>query len=184
MRWRSALGIAVLAAIVAAAILVVPEGGGGAPPATPTRLASAAAWNGLVGGARAEVGDRAARPRGADRLLPCRPRAARRWPRNRCGGTALDRGCRGRAAAVHLGRRPRGRRDQARVPLHPHPERVLGRSRPTCHRPDRAHRGSEGRLSGTRRVPCIALAASAPPGRQRRPRGRASVWRGSPAAAC
>ena len=56
MRWRSALGIAVLAAIVAAAILVVPEGGGGAPPATPTRLASAAAWNGLVGGARAEVG--------------------------------------------------------------------------------------------------------------------------------
>src|SRR5580765_1547491 len=56
MRWRSSLGIAVLAAIVAAAILVVPEGGGGAPPATPTRLASAAAWNGLVGGARAEVG--------------------------------------------------------------------------------------------------------------------------------
>ena len=56
MRWRSALGIAVLAAIVAAAVLVVPEGGGGAPPATPTRLASAAAWNGLVGGARAEVG--------------------------------------------------------------------------------------------------------------------------------
>ena len=56
MRWRSALGIGVLAAIVAAAILVVPEGGGGAPPATPTRLASAAAWNGLVGGARAEVG--------------------------------------------------------------------------------------------------------------------------------
>ena len=56
MRWRSALGIAVLAAIVAAAVLVVPEGGGGAPPATPTRVASAAAWNGLVGGARAEVG--------------------------------------------------------------------------------------------------------------------------------
>jgi subtilisin family serine protease len=56
MRWRSALGIAVLAAIVAAAVLVGPEGGGGAPPATPTRLASAAAWNGLVGGARAEVG--------------------------------------------------------------------------------------------------------------------------------
>ncbi len=56
MRWRSALGIAVLAAIVAAAVLAVPEGGGGAPPATPTRLASAAAWNGLVGGARAEVG--------------------------------------------------------------------------------------------------------------------------------
>ena len=56
MRWRSALGLAVLAAIVAAAVLVVPEGGGGAPPATPTRLASAAAWNGLVGGARAEVG--------------------------------------------------------------------------------------------------------------------------------
>ena len=56
MRWRSALGLAALAAIVAAAVLVVPEGGGGAPPATPTRLASAAAWNGLVGGARAEVG--------------------------------------------------------------------------------------------------------------------------------
>jgi subtilisin family serine protease len=56
MRWRSALGIAVFAAIVAAAVLAVPEGGGGAPPATPTRLASAAAWNGLVGGARAEVG--------------------------------------------------------------------------------------------------------------------------------
>ncbi len=56
MRWRSALGIAVLAAIVATAVLVVPEGGGGAPGATPTRLASAAAWNGLVGGARAEVG--------------------------------------------------------------------------------------------------------------------------------
>ncbi len=50
------LGIAVLAAIVAAAVLAVPDGGGGAPPATPTRLASAAAWNGLVGGARAEVG--------------------------------------------------------------------------------------------------------------------------------
>jgi subtilisin family serine protease len=56
MRWRSALGIAVLAAIVAAAVLVVPEGGGGAPPATATRVASAAAWNGLVGGARAQVG--------------------------------------------------------------------------------------------------------------------------------
>ena len=56
MRWRSSLGLVVLAAIVAAAVLVVPEGGGGAPPATPTRLASAAAWNGLVGGARAEVG--------------------------------------------------------------------------------------------------------------------------------
>ena len=56
MRWRSSLGLVVLAAIVAAAVLVVPEGGGGAPPAAPTRLASAAAWNGLVGGARAEVG--------------------------------------------------------------------------------------------------------------------------------
>jgi subtilisin family serine protease len=57
MRWRSGLGIVVLAAIVAAAVLVVPEGGGGAPPAAaPTRMASAAAWNGLVGGERAEVG--------------------------------------------------------------------------------------------------------------------------------
>jgi subtilisin family serine protease len=56
MRWRSGLGIGVLAAIVAAAVLVVPEGGGGTPPSAPTRMASAAAWNGLVGGERAEVG--------------------------------------------------------------------------------------------------------------------------------
>src|SRR5262245_6461905 len=56
MRWRSGLGIAVLAAIVAAAVLVVPEGGGGTPPAAPTRVAAAAAWNGLVGGERSDVG--------------------------------------------------------------------------------------------------------------------------------
>jgi hypothetical protein len=56
MRWRNAFGLAVLAGTVAAAVLVVPAGGGGAPAAKPSLLVSAAAWNGLVGGARAQVG--------------------------------------------------------------------------------------------------------------------------------
>ena len=57
MRWRKGAGLLVLAGIVAAAVLIVPAGGGGAPPpSSPTRIEAAAAWNGLVGGARAPVG--------------------------------------------------------------------------------------------------------------------------------
>jgi subtilisin family serine protease len=55
MPWRSGLCVAVLAGLVATAVLMVPAGGGGTPPPTPTRLQAAAAWNGLVGGARAPV---------------------------------------------------------------------------------------------------------------------------------
>src|SRR6185436_15164890 len=55
MPWRSGLAVVLLAGLVVAAVLVVPAGGGGAPPPSPTRLEAAAAWNGLVGGARQPV---------------------------------------------------------------------------------------------------------------------------------
>jgi len=55
MPWRSGLAVVLLAGLVVAAALVVPAGGGGAPPSSPTRLEAAAAWNGLVGGARQPV---------------------------------------------------------------------------------------------------------------------------------
>jgi subtilisin family serine protease len=54
MPWRSGPPV-LLAGLVAAAVLVVPAGGGGTPPPSPTRLEAAAAWNGLVGGARQPV---------------------------------------------------------------------------------------------------------------------------------
>jgi subtilisin family serine protease len=55
MRWRSGIVVAALAGVVVAAVLVVPAGGGRAPAPTPSRLAAAASWNGLVGGPRAHV---------------------------------------------------------------------------------------------------------------------------------
>jgi hypothetical protein len=55
MRWRSGVAIAVVAGVGAAAVLTVPPREGGAAPQAGTRLAAAAGWNGLVGGARAPV---------------------------------------------------------------------------------------------------------------------------------
>jgi subtilisin family serine protease len=57
MRWRSALALAVLAGVATAAVLTVPpHQGGAAAPQSSSRLAAAAEWSGLVGGARAPVG--------------------------------------------------------------------------------------------------------------------------------
>jgi minor extracellular serine protease Vpr len=56
MRWRSGIGISVLAGIAASAVLVVPTGSGRAPAPAPSRLVAASGWDGLVGGPRASVG--------------------------------------------------------------------------------------------------------------------------------
>ena len=164
MRWRSALGIAVLAAIVAAAILVVPEGGGGAPPATPTRLASAAAWNGLVGGARAEVGT-------GQRVLVVLTAFSLADRVQRAGGLATDaeerRWTAGAAAAQQQFISDVGRAGVAIRPEFRFTRTLNGFSAvldPRAIALIERTAGSEGRLSGTRRVPCVALAASAPPG--------------------
>jgi subtilisin family serine protease len=55
MRWRSAAALGVLAAIGGAAVLTVPPREGGAAPQAGSRLAAAAAWSGLAGGARSPV---------------------------------------------------------------------------------------------------------------------------------
>ena len=68
----------------------------------PSRLEAAAAWSGLVGGARAPVGDRPARARRAHGLLARRPRPARGRPGQRRRRAALDVGGGRRAGAVHL----------------------------------------------------------------------------------
>jgi hypothetical protein len=55
MRWRSLGAVAVLAGVAAAAVLTVPPREGGAAPHARSAASAAAAWSGLVGGARAPV---------------------------------------------------------------------------------------------------------------------------------
>src|SRR5262245_46899115 len=55
MPWRSGLAVVLLAGVVATVVLVVPAGGGLPCLPSPTRPEAAAAWNGLVGGARRPV---------------------------------------------------------------------------------------------------------------------------------
>ena len=138
MRWRSAPRPRRARGVVAAAILVVPARGGRAPPATPTRAG--------VGRSLERARRRRARPEVGtgqrvlvvlDRLLARRPGAARRWARNRGARSGAGRrGAVGRAAAVHLGRSAaRASSIKPEFRFTAHPQRLLGRPRPSCASP-------------------------------------------------